>query len=238
MNHDEALRTLGLEEGATEADIKVAYKEMAQILHPDKFKGNKRLEERATEQFKRVNRARDLLLSNETSSRRAARSGGGGTAGGAWPGAGGWSGSGWPRGGSAGGWPGGGVSDKGRGASESYTWDDSTDYGDLNTSAGLKARLAGIAAAHAQLKKQLYPEFDRRRIGILCALGGIALEFISLRFIRFPLLIGLGLTLLIWGVLRIVNAQGFIKIIKANLKKLDVARKDCEEKLAELEDSG
>lgn len=62
MTRDEALRILGLDEDATEADVKLAYKEMAQILHPDKFADNKKLAERATEQFKQVNEARELLL--------------------------------------------------------------------------------------------------------------------------------------------------------------------------------
>ncbi|MDR1082920.1 MAG: J domain-containing protein [Coriobacteriales bacterium] len=79
MTRDEALRLLGLDEEATEADIRLAYKEMAQILHPDKYADNKKLAERATEQFKHVNEARDVLLGKASSSRRAngARSGAG-----------------------------------------------------------------------------------------------------------------------------------------------------------------
>jgi curved DNA-binding protein CbpA len=75
MTRDEALRLLGLDEGASEADIRLAYKEMAQILHPDKFSDNKRLAERATEQFKHVNEARDVLLAGRGrgASRRGAR---------------------------------------------------------------------------------------------------------------------------------------------------------------------
>ena len=34
MNRLEALRTLGLDEDATDEDIKTAYRETAQILHP------------------------------------------------------------------------------------------------------------------------------------------------------------------------------------------------------------
>ena len=77
MTYDEALHLLGLEENATEADIKLAYKEMAQILHPDKFAGNKKLSERANEQFKHVNEARDVLLGKKGSARRSAGQGGG-----------------------------------------------------------------------------------------------------------------------------------------------------------------
>ena len=37
----EALRALGLDSDATPEDIKVAYRETAQILHPDRFAANK-----------------------------------------------------------------------------------------------------------------------------------------------------------------------------------------------------
>ncbi len=199
MTRDEALRVLGLEDGATEADVKAAYKEMAQILHPDKFKGNKRLEERATEQFKRVNEAKDYLLGKGSASRR----------------------------GSA--WPGGGGS---RTARNTYTWDDSNaDYGDLNTAAGLKARLAGITAARTQLTAQLDAELDRRRVGIYLTVGGVIAMVVGIRF-RFLEIIG-G-PLVIWGAIQIFNSQGNIKVIRENLKKLDAARKECEDKLDSL----
>ena len=41
MNRLEALRALGLDEDATDEDIKTAYRETAQILHPDRFATNK-----------------------------------------------------------------------------------------------------------------------------------------------------------------------------------------------------
>lgn len=66
MNRREALRILGLDEDATAADIKIAYREMAQILHPDRFAGNKKLEERATEQFKNLQEAYEFLVSGKT----------------------------------------------------------------------------------------------------------------------------------------------------------------------------
>ena len=61
MNREEALHTLGLEEGASESDIKAAYREMAQILHPDRFASNKKLQDRSTEQFKRLQEAYEYL---------------------------------------------------------------------------------------------------------------------------------------------------------------------------------
>ena len=74
MDYYEALRFMGLEEGATEDEIKLAYREMSQILHPDRFEGNKKLQERATEQFKQLGEARDTLLSRK--GRRTAGSAG------------------------------------------------------------------------------------------------------------------------------------------------------------------
>ena len=62
MNRKEALRILGLDDDATGDDIKAAYKETAQILHPDRFAGNKKLQDRATEQFKNLQEAYDVLM--------------------------------------------------------------------------------------------------------------------------------------------------------------------------------
>ena len=62
MDRKEALRLLGLTEDVSIAEIKVAYKETAQILHPDRFVSNKKLQERATEQFKILQEAYTLLI--------------------------------------------------------------------------------------------------------------------------------------------------------------------------------
>ena len=62
MDREEALRILGLDESATADEIKAAYKESAQILHPDRFASNKKLQDRATEQFKTLQEAYDVLM--------------------------------------------------------------------------------------------------------------------------------------------------------------------------------
>ena len=67
MNRTEALRILGLDEDATPEDIKSAYKETAQILHPDRFASNKKLQDRATEQFKNLQEAYEYLTSGRGS---------------------------------------------------------------------------------------------------------------------------------------------------------------------------
>ena len=80
MNRIEALNILGLDDDATAADIKTAYKECVQILHPDRFANNKKLQDRATEQFKRLQDAYEFLTSDKGSrssgSRTSARSSG------------------------------------------------------------------------------------------------------------------------------------------------------------------
>ena len=66
MNRIEALNILGLDDDATAQDIRTAYKECAQILHPYRFAGNKKLQERATEQFKRLQDAYEFLRSGRS----------------------------------------------------------------------------------------------------------------------------------------------------------------------------
>ena len=68
MKRSEALRMLGLGEDATPDEIKAAYRETAQILHPDRFASNKKLQERATEQFKNLQEAYDCLTGKSASS--------------------------------------------------------------------------------------------------------------------------------------------------------------------------
>ena len=60
MNRTEALRILGLDDDATPEDVKTAYKETVQILHPDRFASNKKLQDRATEQFKNLQEAYEI----------------------------------------------------------------------------------------------------------------------------------------------------------------------------------
>lgn len=64
MNRNEALRILGLDDEASIEDVKIAYKETVQILHPDRFASNKKLQNRATEQFKNLQEAYEFLMKN------------------------------------------------------------------------------------------------------------------------------------------------------------------------------
>jgi hypothetical protein len=63
---------LGVRHGATEEEIRAAYKEQALRFHPDKHRGNP-LEPLAVERLRDINRAREMLLD---SARGHARGGG------------------------------------------------------------------------------------------------------------------------------------------------------------------
>lgn len=62
MTRDEAAVVLGVEAGSSAAEVRAAYRELAQMLHPDKYGDNKRLRARAEQQMRAVNEARDVLL--------------------------------------------------------------------------------------------------------------------------------------------------------------------------------
>lgn len=74
MTRDEALQVLGLKQGASPDEVRLAYRELAQMLHPDKFGNNKKLRARAEQQMRIMNEARDVLLKGVSASSR--RSGG------------------------------------------------------------------------------------------------------------------------------------------------------------------
>ncbi len=61
MRLDEAYRTLGIEPGAMQSEVQAAYRELAQMLHPDRYATDEKLRCRAEAQFKRINVARDTI---------------------------------------------------------------------------------------------------------------------------------------------------------------------------------
>ena len=61
INYDQCYQTLNLKPGATLAEIKQRYRELAQRFHPDKVPPAQR--ERATLQFQRINAAKEALES-------------------------------------------------------------------------------------------------------------------------------------------------------------------------------
>ena len=75
MNRAEALSVLGLSANVSRDEITRAYRELAQMLHPDKYGDNKKLRTRAEQQMRSINQARDVLLkgSDRTQGAAAAR---------------------------------------------------------------------------------------------------------------------------------------------------------------------
>lgn len=63
MNRDikRAYRILGLPAGAPTADIKAAYRDLAQVWHPDRFSHSERLQEKAQRNLSRINEAFQAL---------------------------------------------------------------------------------------------------------------------------------------------------------------------------------
>lgn len=64
MKKSEALKTLGLQEGATEEDIKKAHRKLVIANHPDKFGTDEVARAQAEEKTKLINEARDVLLNH------------------------------------------------------------------------------------------------------------------------------------------------------------------------------
>lgn len=64
MKKSEALKTLGLQEGASEDDIKKAHRKLIIANHPDKFGQDEKARAKAEEKTKLINEARDVLLNH------------------------------------------------------------------------------------------------------------------------------------------------------------------------------
>jgi len=48
---------LGLQPGATEPEVREAYRTLVKVWHPDRFSGDPRLQEKAQEKLKEINAA-------------------------------------------------------------------------------------------------------------------------------------------------------------------------------------
>ena len=206
MNRNEALHILGLDDDASADDIKIAYRETVQILHPDKFAGNEKLQSRATEQFKRLQEAYELLNS----------------------GAGRGSGS---RGGSSRGRSSGSAS----GAARSWTETEGDVEVEYLTEAEIKARLAGIAAARAQLVAQRDTVADERRNGLAMAVVGAVAAFFTIRkpFGFMGFIAAMAVPAAIWGIVQVISAQKNLNTLNDHLEKLTEERKEYEALLDE-----
>lgn len=188
MNRLEALHILGLGEDATPEEIKTAYRECAQILHPDKFAANKKLQERATEQFKNLKEAYEYLSSGK------------------------------------------GARGKASARSQSAS-------GHVGSYRETEARLAGIAAARAQLVAQRDVVADERRNGMVMAGIGAAVAFLTLRrpFGLFGIVGAIATTACVWGIVQIVSANKTLDTLNDHLRKLNAEKKKLIEELEDME---
>ena len=210
MNRTEALHILGLEDDATAHDIKIAYRETVQILHPDKFAGNEKLQNRATEQFKRLQEAYDLLTSGSGGGRsaRAGRSSRSGASSG-------------PA--------------TSSGAARAWTEVEDGVEVEYLTEAEIKARLAGIAAARAQLVAQRDTVSDERRNGLAMAAIGAVATLLTIRrpFGILGMIAAVAGTATVWGIIQFLGAQRNLNTLNEHLAKLTEERKEYEALLEE-----
>lgn len=203
MNRNEALNILGLDDDASADDIKIAYRETVQILHPDKFAGNEKLQRRATEQFKRLQEAYDLLCSGSSG-----------------------------RGGRA-----GRSASSTSSSTAARSWTETEDGVEVEylTVEEIKARLAGIAAARAQLVAQRDTVTDERRNGLAMAGIGAVAAFFTIRrpFGIFGFIAALAVPATIWGIVQAIGAQKSLNTLNEHLAKLTEERKEYEALLDE-----
>ena len=210
MNRTEALHILGLEDDATADDIKIAYRETVQILHPDKFAGNEKLQNRATEQFKRLQEAYDLLTSGSGGGRsaRAGRSSRSGAS-----------------------------SGRATSSGAARAWTEVEDGVEVEylTEAEIKARLAGIAAARAQLVAQRDTVSDERRNGLAMAAIGAVATLLTIRrpFGILGMIAAVAGTATVWGIIQFLGAQRNLNTLNEHLAKLTEERKEYEALLEE-----
>lgn len=63
MKSEPHYQVLEIEVGASQADIKQAYRDLAKVWHPDRFPGDLKLQQKAEERLKKINAAYEFLKS-------------------------------------------------------------------------------------------------------------------------------------------------------------------------------
>ncbi|MEB1814943.1 J domain-containing protein [Adlercreutzia mucosicola] len=202
MNRNEALHILGLNDDASADDIKIAYRETVQILHPDKFAGNEKLQTRATEQFKRLQEAYELLCSSTGRRGRGSSSS---------------------------------SASNTSGAARSWTETEGDVEVEYVTEDEIRARLAGIAAARAQLVAQRDTVSDERRNGLVMAGIAAVAAFFTIRrpFGIMGVIAAMAVPAAIWGVVQAIGAQRNLNTLNEHLAQLTEERKEYEALLEE-----
>ena len=65
MDPQRAYRVLGLAPGSSKEEVRQAYRDLAQVWHPDRFSHSDRLEAKAQKNLKRINEAFEVLKNYE-----------------------------------------------------------------------------------------------------------------------------------------------------------------------------
>lgn len=60
---DRCIEMLGLQRGASPEEVAQAYRDLANVWHPDRFAGNPRLQKKAEEKIKEINAAYEYIKS-------------------------------------------------------------------------------------------------------------------------------------------------------------------------------
>lgn len=179
-----------------------------QILHPDKFAGNEKLQNRATEQFKRLQEAYDLLSSGAGGGRggRGARSGSSSGA------------------------------SSSSGAARAWTEVEDGVEVEYLTEAEIKARLAGHRPPPApSWWPSSDTVSDERRNGLAMAAIGAVATLLTIRrpFGILGMIAAVAGTATVWGIIQFLGAQRNLNTLNEHLAKLTEERKEYEALLEE-----
>ena len=74
MTTSDPYELLGVRPGVSRQELKVAYRDLTKVWHPDRFAHDPRLQEKAQEKLKEINDAYEQLISGKTRQRRMAQS--------------------------------------------------------------------------------------------------------------------------------------------------------------------
>lgn len=208
MTRDEALSVLGLPPDATREDITVAYRELAQMMHPDKYGDNKRLRDRAEQQMRSINQARDVLLKGAGAARSASTR------------------SASSRSTSA------ATETRSSSARAGATRDSRPRY----SAASAAARAQAAETARLTVVAQLRTLREQRRRAMTMTAGGLLGMLICSRFRGMLRTLGFPIcsTFAVWGIVDLVSTTGQINVLKVRARELmqerDAARAAAGEK--------
>lgn len=207
MTRAEALQVLGLQEGASRDEIAAAYRELAQMLHPDKYGENKRLRARAEQQMRRINEAHDVLRKGAGARRSGAAAG---------------TRSGGARSGS-------GCGSRGAGASAGAH---ASSPAQIRFEA--EARAHAAETARLTVVAQLRTMCERRRsMGAMAGVAAVVMLFCSrMRGTVGTLVFSVASMLVVWGIVDVVSLSGQIATLQKRSAEL-LRQRDAAAKIAE-----